>query len=479
MRKSISTSVERKLDGSGCASSFADRLLPELLSEIFLLCLPDDLYIRPDPLQAPLLVCGVCRTWREIAIGLPMLWSSLAAKTDSVVSLVELWLQRSANLPLSIEFIYGPPRLLAVMMRYTYRWQHVKCTISKNPWNVGQPLSTSAPLLETFDYSCYITAGSRLRKQLDAIMRSALHLHSFIFSSIEAPVFLDTCTSWSRLTVLELNCDLAVNGCLDILHLGTQLLQCTFGRVDKPSSLPNVFAQPTNVCHLSSLVIQGTQDLSPLYDHLIMPSLRHLDITYDRFYEQAPWGFPGVFRDWPQASFMNFLSRSSCHLEYLALSDTGISEDDLIVCLEWTGDTLITLEIDNCKTRTIDQIVMHPGDKVLSMLTVHRRSADSRSESPCLCPKLEVIRLGHDFIFGSEDTLANMIESRWKLDPMISRVSSEAPVSRLTSVKIIWPRHPGVGKKNDIQRLITFRQEGLNLGLQHGPYAYDADDTMI
>jgi len=470
--KSTSTWVDLEIDGkpggSGCAfGAHVDCLPPELLSEIFLFCLPGDFYIRPDPLQAPLLICGVCGTWRRIAIALSRLWSSLAVKTDSVFSLAELWLQRSGNLPLSVDFVYGPPLLLVVMMQCMHRWQHVKCTISANPWNMEQPLSTSAPLLKTFHYSCYIATGDRLRKQLNAITQSALHLHSFTCSSIEASFFSNTL--WSRLTVLEFYCGLAVNSCVEILRNGTQLLQCTFARIDEPGGPQHVLVKPTNVPRLSALIIQGTEDLSALYDHLILPSLRHLDIAYDHFYEH---------RHWRQVSFMDFLSRSSCDLEYLALSDTGISEDDLVECLQRISGTLITLEIDNCKTRTIDKAVMHPGDKVLSMLTFQQGPANSRSEAPCLCPKLEVIRLGHDFIFGSEDILANMIESRWKLDPIIYCVSSKALVSRLRSVTIIWPQQPGIGKRRDIQRLLTFRQEGLRLRLQRGPYAYDADHFL-
>ncbi|KAJ7772037.1 hypothetical protein DFH07DRAFT_734295, partial [Mycena maculata] len=52
-------------------------LPPELMSLIFLFCLPDDEFIFPDPSSAPLLLCRICRQWRHIALAMPGLWASL------------------------------------------------------------------------------------------------------------------------------------------------------------------------------------------------------------------------------------------------------------------------------------------------------------------------------------------------------------------------------------------------------------------
>ncbi|KAJ7708533.1 hypothetical protein B0H16DRAFT_1261004, partial [Mycena metata] len=50
-------------------------LPPEITSEIFLLCLPDERTTGVvDPREVPLLLAHVCRAWRQIAISLPALW---------------------------------------------------------------------------------------------------------------------------------------------------------------------------------------------------------------------------------------------------------------------------------------------------------------------------------------------------------------------------------------------------------------------
>ncbi|KAJ7772986.1 hypothetical protein DFH07DRAFT_149032 [Mycena maculata] len=54
-------------------------LPPEILGKIFMQCLPDDEFITPDATTAPILLCGVCRQWRMVALATPQLFSSTAA----------------------------------------------------------------------------------------------------------------------------------------------------------------------------------------------------------------------------------------------------------------------------------------------------------------------------------------------------------------------------------------------------------------
>ncbi|KII92014.1 hypothetical protein PLICRDRAFT_104006, partial [Plicaturopsis crispa FD-325 SS-3] len=56
--------------------SLARALPPELLSEIFVHCLPED--TTPNVRRAPLLLGRVCRRWRAISLSTPQLWSSIS-----------------------------------------------------------------------------------------------------------------------------------------------------------------------------------------------------------------------------------------------------------------------------------------------------------------------------------------------------------------------------------------------------------------
>ncbi|KAJ7685693.1 hypothetical protein DFH06DRAFT_49024 [Mycena polygramma] len=84
------------------------RIPPEILAEIFMHCLPPRTS-RPNVVRAPLLLCGICRRWRDIALFTPALWSSLgidldALSTENVHGMVfyQIYLSRARGAPLSL-----------------------------------------------------------------------------------------------------------------------------------------------------------------------------------------------------------------------------------------------------------------------------------------------------------------------------------------------------------------------------------------
>ncbi|KAJ7167777.1 hypothetical protein C8R46DRAFT_898531, partial [Mycena filopes] len=72
-------SIQLQLD----AAVYPVLTLPvEITSEIFLCCLPETskYSLRPtfkSPIEAPMLLLQICRTWRAIAISSPRLWTVL------------------------------------------------------------------------------------------------------------------------------------------------------------------------------------------------------------------------------------------------------------------------------------------------------------------------------------------------------------------------------------------------------------------
>ncbi|KAK7022331.1 hypothetical protein R3P38DRAFT_1116629 [Favolaschia claudopus] len=74
----------------------------EISSEIFILCLPE----RPEvkPTLSPLLFLQICRSWRDIALSTPSLWSRIYCGRLAGVAAhnLHLWLSRAKTLPLTI-----------------------------------------------------------------------------------------------------------------------------------------------------------------------------------------------------------------------------------------------------------------------------------------------------------------------------------------------------------------------------------------
>ena len=81
------------------------KIPPEILAQIFIACLPH--HLRPHLQNAPLLLCLVCTTWRQIALHTPALWTSISLRTTQVgeLSLVsQRWFSRAGDLPLTLRF---------------------------------------------------------------------------------------------------------------------------------------------------------------------------------------------------------------------------------------------------------------------------------------------------------------------------------------------------------------------------------------
>jgi hypothetical protein len=86
-----------------------DKLPVELLGEIFIRCLPDIYFFLPRPTIAPMLLCQICGYWRRVALATPKLWVRLsvpghAYHHSSHLSLLELWMDRSLDHSLSLQF---------------------------------------------------------------------------------------------------------------------------------------------------------------------------------------------------------------------------------------------------------------------------------------------------------------------------------------------------------------------------------------
>ncbi|THU90903.1 hypothetical protein K435DRAFT_569468, partial [Dendrothele bispora CBS 962.96] len=88
------------------------RLSPEILSEIFVRCLPSNHLPTRSTTEAPLVLLCICKKWRQVALSTPRLWCSLhihvpnyplnAPVIDRKLTGVDEWLKRSGGLPIAL-----------------------------------------------------------------------------------------------------------------------------------------------------------------------------------------------------------------------------------------------------------------------------------------------------------------------------------------------------------------------------------------
>ncbi|KAJ7154162.1 hypothetical protein C8R46DRAFT_1297869, partial [Mycena filopes] len=84
----------------------------EIVSHIFIQCLPAHGRVRPSRFRAPLLLAQICHHWREIAISTCRLWAAVdiapeiyrpvASKVERALPLIQTWFSRAMACPLSL-----------------------------------------------------------------------------------------------------------------------------------------------------------------------------------------------------------------------------------------------------------------------------------------------------------------------------------------------------------------------------------------
>ncbi|KAK7036277.1 hypothetical protein R3P38DRAFT_2911216 [Favolaschia claudopus] len=164
----------------------------ELISKIFLLCLPSHRRVRPRRHRAPLNLAGVCAQWRAVALRTRELWagiflqfsdgdkrpyhhlllhldtrSSAFVPDDHPISaLVDLWCTRASDLPLSISLYcseenYLPVSVFTIMANYSHRWSRIELVLPEADILFFHELSGPYPLLSTLHIGLS-TAGRRI-----------------------------------------------------------------------------------------------------------------------------------------------------------------------------------------------------------------------------------------------------------------------------------------------------------------------------
>ena len=369
----------------------------ELLSVIFLFCLPDDLFIMPKKRQGPLLLTQVCSWWRTIALSTPELWSSLRVvyhiksrgkdrlkEIDRIVApSMGLWLSRSSPLPLSIsvEGVAMKQSILDVLFYHSTRCRHLELK-SIHCWSGLQIPNGNFPILERLHvYS--IVRQTRLVSSMFAV---APELHEVYWEdgSEDSPG-LRLSLPWAQLKHLTLGAGKAmatsVGMLLDTLA-SCPLLEYINVTVRGIHGVPprNHILLP-NVSSLTLKALSLNDDYTPMFTYLTTPRLRELTCVF------------GLA--WPSHVFLSFVNRSGCALDSVHLRQLG-HLTQIVEYLQILTSSVTCLSI--CDAAPI------VTDEVLNMLT-------STPFRPCLCPNLEMLTLT-GCVSQSRGALVAMVRSR-------------------------------------------------------------------
>ena len=330
------------------SKTLADQLPVEILSEIFLHCLPNDFFFLPRPTTAPMMLCQICRYWRQVAIATPKLWVIVSVQgrrqyDSSYLSLLRLWMERSLDHAIFLHFepvediyiqegysefepienvhVQEADPAFQLFLNHSHHWRHLSLTLSNQIAKqlLASPVSRSPLTTLKLDATfCSDGQADEIAKSLNRFP----NLRRFQYTRSSTTSFKHT--QWSHMTHIRLHFYVRGNDCIEILAGCVQVedfrLTQMATHADRTTSreiiLPNLF-----YLQLSSLY--GFQTI---LDRLVCPALRSLklrtgDGSYNRPHSEAQ-------------SFGNFFSHSECKLESLSICEYVLPEDDLIACLQ-------------------------------------------------------------------------------------------------------------------------------------------------
>ncbi|THH03323.1 hypothetical protein EW145_g6349 [Phellinidium pouzarii] len=420
--------------GTRMLESFAKVVeIPELLSLIFVHCLPTIKFSTPDPKKAPLILSHVCKHWRNVALNTPCLWTTLRMfshgcseeTANRQIQVLNHWIRFSGRCHLSFQLAYYNDEtadifvdsILRTVLNHADRCRHIDIQV---PPQCDYPflkwLEKGSHVLEFFRISSlYIIR--RIHEDISVTMDLSKfpNLRSFNVKSIRlqlAWIDVPTC-----LQTFSLECDkFSLKSCNSIaktlkkFHLLLMesenqnifevMAKCfpELESIEYYTGMPSFVPQGRiEFPHLRRLMLSSEGlESSGLYNSLYLPSLSSLDVYLKLAYDT----------NWPHLAAL--LRDSSPPLKKVTINVEGLNEQSVIDILR-TVPNLTSLIIYDA----------HMSGDTLIALTLPSVGDGNTGYRPIaeiepLCPHLEELSLLQDPVYPKFPTnlALNMIASR-------------------------------------------------------------------
>lgn len=417
-------------------------LPPEILIEIFILLL--DTKRRYRSWSDPLLLCGICKSWREIAIATPILWSSFSTVSSGKpsLSLVPLWLERSKSCPLSINLGQDHsdrPHALRYCAVFGMALAHI-IRISNLSVELDRDVAkaflshSNAPILDDLTIKMNGAVGFETIYQIIDHLKSFVHLRRFRWECEYRDILPSfTKAQWSQLIHIDIRCPVELDMCLAVLaHCSrAETFSLSYLTVSAPATITPIYLP-----RLTNMKIAFGLDIICILHHLTLPALHTLHLTHDpdeRFSLHA-------------VSLEIFLRRSACRLESLTICAPFISE---VVIVGYLG----LGDLQHLRELYISNTFI--SEHAISVL----RLQDPSTGDSCILPRLENLTLLRCNV--PDGLTSDMISSRWNVE-----LKGYTGVCSLKRVKITFEPTDGIFSNLHIQdacKLRTLRDSGLQI----------------
>ncbi|KAJ7608417.1 hypothetical protein FB45DRAFT_387299 [Roridomyces roridus] len=336
MRRPPISKMRKQLCGSPDVGGRVDipafSLPPELVSEIFLHCLPRHPDLPPvTGLESPFTLSHICRKWREIALSTPALWRGISVTLDGCrggrreLDLLKTYLSRSGCMPLSIRLNCGAladvhgredaspfaaPFVNAIALR-SDRLEHLSLCL---PIRSLPALPGPLPSLKSLTLACYEPGAQDAEACLTRSFLSAPLLRRVTLSERYREMYKPI-LPWSQLTALVVDLTTLAE-CTMFLGMAPNLIYCRLTVLVRHAPVGAV-----TLPHLQTLCLNvqapkfAPTGLGDFITSLTLPALTRLQIS-------SFFLFPASS---PTTLITNLVSRSRCNLEELWIHDAPTS----------------------------------------------------------------------------------------------------------------------------------------------------------
>ncbi|KAJ7288043.1 hypothetical protein C8J57DRAFT_1494367 [Mycena rebaudengoi] len=231
---------------------------------------------RPACDKGPLLLGQICRSWRNLALATPYLWSSLSVTTSSNgqglkprIELIRLWLARSSAQPLSftldIPSDYQHEEVFDLFAGHLNRWKRAK--INLPPTRDLRLGGADTPLLEELHLVC-----DHDEVDINVTLTSAPRLRDLFWAIGNSP--FATQIPWGQLTTLYIIPPLTSQEVFYVFQHCPILEACYLADLEQDGNVPEITL--VSLRKLTALALVSMDDSSPVdfaLSSLILPAL--------------------------------------------------------------------------------------------------------------------------------------------------------------------------------------------------------------
>ncbi|KAJ7044759.1 hypothetical protein C8F04DRAFT_595941 [Mycena alexandri] len=349
-------------------------LPPEIMTEIFLYCLPEQRKLDVvNTKEAPLLLTHVCGAWRHIACSTPRLWTAFYITEkdgylDDLANIAETWFTRAGKCALSVKF-HGSRTgetdfvsLLPGLRRHAREMRSLELHAGVGDFVMMPPLECVSLQKLSIRLLGYLPEHPPVE-----IFTNGVPLLREALMNAAPPSFL--ALPWQQLTKFtgELY---TVRECMQALRAMPNLTECAFGAYDREDD-HEVFSHP-NIRHFTLFKCNYTHAASAdALGVVTLPALQTLEIKgVDDF---DPWALD------------SFLLRSAAPLRKLVIRPSVVGNEATEVIL---SNTFLTLRLTELE-------IWHPSKRFIRLFF------DSFAQDANALPRLRSLSFrGCDFVNG-------------------------------------------------------------------------------